>query len=102
MLAFARSGMKRPRRAPDREERLLHRVLGERLVAQHAQREPVGDPVVAVVQLGERKLVGARNQRDDGFVGQVGEVAGHVAHSTIERQDGSVRAGPNRSPARGE
>ena len=37
VLALPRSGMKRDGGSPDGEERLLHRVLGERLVAQDAQ-----------------------------------------------------------------
>jgi len=35
--------------APDGEERLLNRVLGERLVAQDPEREPVRDAAQAVV-----------------------------------------------------
>ena len=62
---------------PDLEERLLHRVLGVALVAQHAQREPVGDPADAVVQLGERVLVAARDERDQSLVGEVGVVLAH-------------------------
>ena len=85
MLALPRSGMKRRRRPPDREERLLHRVLGERLVAQHAQRQPVGGAAVAVVQLGERDLVRARGQGDERFVGEMGELPVHsVEYSRTE------------------
>ena len=47
-------GEERAGRAPDGEERLLHRVLGERAVAHDPQREPVGDAAVAVVELAER------------------------------------------------
>ena len=63
MLAFARSGTKRAAVRQTREERLLHRVLGERLVAQDPQREAVGDAAEAVVELGERRLVGARGEQ---------------------------------------
>jgi len=38
--------------APDAEEGLLNGVLGERLVAQDPQREPVGDTAEAVVERG--------------------------------------------------
>ena len=77
MLAFAALGQEARGAAPDREKGLLHRVLGERLVAEDAQREPVGDAAVAVVQLRERNLVRARGERDDGLVGEVGECPGH-------------------------
>ena len=63
--------------APDGEEGLLHRVLRERLVAQHAEREAVGDAAEAVVQLGERDLVRAGDEGDDGFVGEVREGSRH-------------------------
>jgi hypothetical protein len=53
---------------------LLHGVLGERLVAQDAQREPVGGASVAVVQLGERRLLRAGGEQDERFVGQMGEL----------------------------
>ena len=74
VLAFARSGTKRAARAPDGEERLLHRVLGERAVAQDPQREPVRDAPEAVVELGESRLVRASRERDDGLVRKMGEV----------------------------
>ena len=44
-------GAERAGRAPDGQERLLHCVLGERRVAHDAQREPVRDAAVAVVEL---------------------------------------------------
>ena len=72
-------------RPPDREERLLHRVLGELLVAQDAQRQPVGGTAVAVVQLGERRLLRPRGERDERFVGEVGELPVHsVRYSRAE------------------
>ena len=89
VLAFARSGMNRDAPRQIGEERVLHRVLGQRLVAQHPQREPVGGAAVAVVQLGERDLVGSRGQRDDGFVGQVCQVA-----SRHRRAPRGARRGP--------
>ena len=86
MLALPRSGMKREARSPDGEERLLHRVLGERLVAQDAQREPVRGAAVAVVQLGERRLLRPGGQGDERFVGEVGELPVHsVRYSRAER-----------------
>ena len=93
MLAFAALGDEPRGAAPDREERVLHGVLGERLVAQHAQREPVGDAAVAVVELGERNLVGARGQRDDGFVGEMGKRTRHDRRgaSSLIRAAGSNR-----------
>ena len=66
--AFARSGTKRAGAAPEPEERLLHGVLGERLVAEHAVGEPVGGAAEAVVELGERGLVGPRDECDERFV----------------------------------
>jgi hypothetical protein len=57
--------------------RLLHRVLGERLVAQDAQRESVRGAAVAVVQLGEGGLFRARGQRHERLVGEVGELPIH-------------------------
>ena len=77
MLAFPRSGWKRPRGSPDGEEGVLDGVLGERRVAQDAAREPVGDAAEAVVELRERGLVGAGSERDERLVGQVREVNGH-------------------------
>ena len=67
--------MKRAAPRQSAEERLLHRVLGERLVAQHPVREPVGDAADPVVELGQRRLVRAGDERDERFVGEVGEVA---------------------------
>src|SRR5262249_40979825 len=40
------------RRAPDGQEGVLDGVLGERVVAEDAQREPVGDAAETVVELG--------------------------------------------------
>ena len=67
------------RGAPDGEKRLLHGVLGERTVAQHAQREPVGDASVAVVERRERRLLAARGEGDQRFVGEMDDVGRHVA-----------------------
>jgi hypothetical protein len=61
----------RRRRAPHREEALLHRVLRQPLVAEDAQRDPVRDAPDTVVQLGERGVVAARHERDQRLVGQV-------------------------------
>ena len=89
-----------PGRAPDREERLLHGILGERLVAEHAQREPVGDAVVPVVQLGERELLRSGHERHDRFVGQVSQVAGHDPDSTTSAGRFGPGCGPNRNESR--
>ena len=64
MLAFARSGTKRPASPPEGEERLLDGVLGQALVAEDPEGEAVGDPSEPVVELGERRLVGPRDQSD--------------------------------------
>ena len=63
--------------APDREEGLLHRVLRKSLVTEDANREPVGDAAVAVVQLRKRNLVRPRGQRNDRLVGEMGKCPGH-------------------------
>ena len=55
----------------------MHRILCERAVAEHPQREPVDDSAEAVVQLRERALVGARGKCDDGLVGEVREIPTH-------------------------
>ena len=67
------------RGAPDGEERLLDGVLGERGVAQHAQREPIGHASVAVVERGERGLLAAGGEGDQRFVGEVDDVGRHAA-----------------------
>jgi hypothetical protein len=61
--------------APDGEEALLHRVLCEPLVAQDPQRQAVCDASVAVVELRERRVVGPCDERDDGLIGEMREVA---------------------------
>ena len=61
--------------APEAEERLLHGVLRQRLVAQDPVGEAVGDAADPVVELRERRFVGARDERDERLVGEVGEVA---------------------------
>ena len=72
-------------RAPDGEERLLHRILGQRLVAQDAQREPVRGAAIAVVELGERRLLRASGESDERFVGKVGELPVHsFRYSRVE------------------
>ena len=62
---------------PDREEPFLHGVLGEPLVAQHAQREAVGDAADPVVQLSERVLVTSGDQRDERLVGEMSVLLAH-------------------------
>ena len=76
--------MNEPALRQSAEERFLHRVLGERLVAEHAVGEPVGDAADAVVELGERRLVRPRDERDERFVREVGEVAARRIGSGVE------------------
>ena len=77
------------RRPPDGEERLLHRVLGQRLVAQDTERKPVRGAAVAVVELGERGLLRPRGQRDERFVGEVGELPVHASDIRAPHAGGS-------------
>ena len=102
MLAFAALGQEARRAAPDGEERLLHRVLGERLVAQDPQREAVGGAAVAVVELGERGLVGAGERAHERLVGEVGEGSRrHAAGvSLIVPDSGRVAFGSDVEPVR--
>ena len=51
------------RQAPDAEERFLHHVLSEQWILYDPQRETVGRAAVPVVQLAEREIVGARDER---------------------------------------
>src|SRR5262249_19106420 len=55
-------------RAPDGEKRLLNRVLGESGVADDAHGKPVGGAAVAIVELSQRLLVPAGNERKQGIV----------------------------------
>ena len=80
MLAFARSGMKRPRRAPDGEERVLDGVLRQRLVSEDPVGEAVGGAADAVVELRQRRFVRPRDERDERLVGEVSEVATAHGH----------------------
>ena len=59
------------RRAPDREERLLDRILGKRAVTEDPQRDAVGDAAEAVVEDAERVLVAARDRFEQLPVGQI-------------------------------
>ena len=69
MLAFAALGHE-PIGAPPRgEEAFLHGVLRELLVAEHAQRQAVGDAAEPVVELRQRLVVRSRDKRDDCLVG---------------------------------
>src|SRR5262249_30262718 len=79
--------------APDREKRVLYRILGERVVAQDPAGKPVGDASEAVVELGQRDLVGASAERDDRLVREVRERTRHarIQHLTLIR--GKARTG---------
>ena len=66
--ALARSGTNEPALAPEAEERLLHCVFRERLVTQDAVREPVGEAADPVVELPERRIVRACDERNQGLV----------------------------------
>src|SRR5262245_54888857 len=63
------------RRAPDREERILHGVLRERLVAEDAVGETVGNAAVAVVELGQPLVVPAGDRGEDLLVTPLGWAA---------------------------
>ena len=75
VLALARSARKRSAERQIAEERLLHGVLSQRFVAEDPQSEAVGDAAEAVVELGQRLLVGAGDEREQRFVGDVRELA---------------------------
>ena len=47
------------------------------LIAEDPPREAVGDAAEAVVELAERDLVGAGDERHEGFVREVGEISRH-------------------------
>ena len=70
-------GAERRGRPPDAEEAFLHGVLREPLVAQDAEREAVGDAAHPVVELRECGLVSPRDERDQGFVREVGVLLCH-------------------------
>ena len=64
-------------RAPHAEEGFLHGVLGEPVVPEHPEREAVRHPADAVVELGQRSLVVARDERHEGLVREMSEVPAH-------------------------
>ena len=67
-----------PRRAPPhREKPLLHRVLGELLVAEDADGEAEGDASYPVVELAERVLVTPCDERHERLVRQVSVLLAH-------------------------
>ena len=81
------------RRAPDAEEGLLHRILGEPVVAQHAECEAVCHPPDAVVELGQRSLVVACDERHEGLVREMSKVPAHGpgVGRVAQRYHGEVR-----------
>ena len=76
------------RRAPEREEALLDGVFGERVVPEDPEGKPVRDPAEAVVELAEGRLVTARDQRHQGFVGQVSKIPPRAHRRVLPRGDG--------------
>ena len=88
--------MNEPALAPEPEEGLLHRVLGERLVAEDPVGEAVRGAADPVVELRERRLVRPRDERDERLVGEVSEVA--TAHRR-RRLTRTASTPPVRPPA---
>jgi len=71
------------RRPPHGQEGLLHRILRKGRVADDADREAIRNGAEAVVELGKRAVVSSREECDEGFVREVGEVtvlSGAYAH----------------------
>jgi hypothetical protein len=64
-------------RAPGGEKPLLHSVLGEGVVPENPPREAECDPAEPVVELAQRHLVRAGDERDQRFVRQVREIPSH-------------------------
>ena len=75
--AFARSGTKRGALRHTARKPSCTASSASDAVAEHAHAEAVRDAAVAVVELAERGLVRARDERDDGLVGKVREVPCH-------------------------
>ena len=67
--------------APQREECLLNGVLCEGLIAKNAEGEAIGGPPEAVVELGERRLLGSRSERDQRLVREMGQLPVHMCRS---------------------
>src|SRR5205085_2145695 len=63
-------------RAPEREERLLHDVLGRRARTDHAVREREGDARMAVVEDLERARLAAADELHELLVGERGQRGG--------------------------
>ena len=64
---------------PYTEKRFLHKILGERCVANHAQNDGVGEPAIAIVQHAERFRIPslqARHQIGVAFRGSKGQQYG--------------------------
>jgi hypothetical protein len=55
-------------RAPDVEEGILNRVFGQGRVSEHPERQAVRHAAEPVVELGERRLVGARDGAEQRLV----------------------------------
>ena len=87
---------------PDGEEPVLHGVLGEAVVAQHAQREPVRDAPDPIVELGEGILVPPGDERDQGLVREVGVLPANrrALLRAGERYHGGCELHRPHSPAR--
>ncbi len=78
--------------APDAEEGFLHGVLGQRLVAQDPQGEPVGDAAEAVVERGQRVVVGVRDEGEQCLVGKARQVTRRARGRRLHRQQGHETA----------
>jgi hypothetical protein len=59
--------------APDCEKRLLHRVLGKRIVSEDSFGQGVGNAAKAAIELGERLIVALGDQAEQVFISQRAE-----------------------------
>ncbi len=72
--------------APEREEALLHGVFRQPVVAQDAVREAVRDAAYTVVELGQRRLVATRDERDERLIREVSLVLTHRPRNGFDRR----------------
>jgi hypothetical protein len=71
---------------PSREETFLHCILCELLVPKDPESKSVRHSAEPVVELGERRLVRARKERDDRLVGKVRKASSHWPSSLVHRR----------------